>query len=53
VTCVNLGLQWPIFEETLADWEKARRRELRDKPLSSLNWTTPEGIVVGAALYGR
>ncbi len=32
--------------KTLADWEKAAAKELRDKPLSSLDWTTPEGIVV-------
>ena len=33
-------------KKTLADWEKAAAKELRDKPLSSLDWTTPEGIVV-------
>ncbi|MBS0523435.1 MAG: methylmalonyl-CoA mutase [Proteobacteria bacterium] len=33
-------------KKTLADWEKLAARELRDKPLESLNWTTPEGIVV-------
>jgi methylmalonyl-CoA mutase len=33
-------------KKTLADWEKLATRELRDKPLSSLDWTTPEGIVV-------
>ncbi|MFO1082007.1 MAG: methylmalonyl-CoA mutase [Reyranellaceae bacterium] len=32
--------------KTLADWEKLAAKELRDKPLSSLDWTTPEGIVV-------
>ncbi|MFO1083962.1 MAG: methylmalonyl-CoA mutase [Reyranellaceae bacterium] len=29
-----------------ADWEKLAARELRDRPVSSLDWTTPEGIVV-------
>jgi methylmalonyl-CoA mutase len=33
-------------KKTLADWEKAAAKELRDKPVSSLDWTTPEGIVV-------
>src|SRR5689334_24968997 len=33
-------------KKTLADWEKLATKELRDKPLSSLDWTTPEGIVV-------
>src|SRR3954467_8458553 len=33
-------------KKTLADWEKLASKELRDKPLSSLDWTTPEGIVV-------
>src|SRR6187455_2538883 len=33
-------------KKTLADWEKLAARELRDKPLASLDWTTPEGIVV-------
>ena len=33
-------------KKTLADWEKAAAKELRDKPLSSLDWVTPEGIVV-------
>jgi methylmalonyl-CoA mutase len=33
-------------KKTLADWEKLAAKELRDKPLESLNWTTPEGIVV-------
>jgi methylmalonyl-CoA mutase len=33
-------------KKTLADWEKRAAKELRDKPLSSLDWTTPEGIVV-------
>ena len=33
-------------KKTLADWEKLAGKELRDKPLSSLDWTTPEGIVV-------
>ena len=32
--------------KTLADWEKAAAKELRDKPLSSLDWVTPEGIAV-------
>jgi methylmalonyl-CoA mutase len=33
-------------KKTLADWEKLAAKELRDKPLESLHWTTPEGIVV-------
>src|SRR5688572_15705259 len=33
-------------KKTLADWEKLAAKELRDKPLSALDWTTPEGIVV-------
>jgi methylmalonyl-CoA mutase len=33
-------------KKTPADWEKLAAKELRDKPLSSLDWTTPEGIVV-------
>ena len=33
-------------KKTLADWEKLAAKELRDKPLSSLDWMTPEGIVV-------
>src|SRR5262245_120281 len=33
-------------KKTFADWEKLAAKELRDKPLSSLDWTTPEGIVV-------
>src|SRR5438309_1362390 len=33
-------------KKTLADWEKLAARELRDRPLSALDWTTPEGIVV-------
>src|SRR6476620_7241946 len=33
-------------KKTLADWEKLAAKELRDKPLSALDWATPEGIVV-------
>jgi methylmalonyl-CoA mutase len=33
-------------KKTLADWEKLAARELRDKPVSSLDWMTPEGILV-------
>ncbi len=33
-------------KKTFADWEKLAAKELREKPLSSLDWTTPEGIVV-------
>ena len=33
-------------KKTRSDWEKLAARELRDKPLDSLDWTTPEGIVV-------
>ena len=31
---------------TLADWEQAAAKSLKDRPLESLNWHTPEGIVV-------
>ena len=33
-------------KKTLADWEKAAAKELRDQPVASLDWLTPEGIVV-------
>jgi methylmalonyl-CoA mutase len=33
-------------KKTQEDWEKLAAKELRDKPLSALDWTTPEGIVV-------
>lgn len=33
-------------KKTLADWEKLAAKELRDKPVSSLDWLTPEGILV-------
>jgi methylmalonyl-CoA mutase len=33
-------------KKTLADWEELAAKELRDKPVSSLDWTTAEGIVV-------
>src|SRR3981081_3509434 len=33
-------------KKTLADWEKLAAKELRDKPVSSLDWMTPEGILV-------
>src|ERR687897_434244 len=33
-------------KKTPADWEKLAAKELRDKPLSSLDWMTPEGIRV-------
>ena len=33
-------------KKTLADWEKLAAKELRDRPLSSLDWMTPEGIAV-------
>jgi methylmalonyl-CoA mutase len=33
-------------KKTPADWEKLAAKELRDKPLSSLDWMTPEGIPV-------
>jgi methylmalonyl-CoA mutase len=35
-----------LSEEDRPDWDKLAAKELRDKPLSSLDWTTPEGIVV-------
>jgi methylmalonyl-CoA mutase len=31
---------------SLSDWEKAAAKSLKDKPLASLNWVTPEGITV-------
>ena len=31
---------------SLSDWEKAAAKSLKDEPLSSLNWVTPEGITV-------
>jgi methylmalonyl-CoA mutase len=33
-------------KKTLADWEALARKELRDRPLESLDWMTPEGIAV-------
>src|SRR5687767_7780271 len=33
-------------KKTPADWEKLAAKELRDKPLSALDWMTPEGIPV-------
>jgi methylmalonyl-CoA mutase len=33
-------------KKTLADWQKLAAQELRDQPVSSLDWVTPEGIVV-------
>ena len=27
-------------------WHKAAAKSLKDKPLETLNWTTPDGIVV-------
>jgi methylmalonyl-CoA mutase len=32
--------------KTMKDWEKLAQKELREQPLSKLDWTTPEGIVV-------
>jgi len=33
-------------KKTLEDWTKLAQRELRDRPLASLDWMTPEGIKV-------
>src|SRR5690242_5444932 len=33
-------------QEDLKDWAERGARELKDKPLSSLTWKTPEGIAV-------
>jgi methylmalonyl-CoA mutase len=33
-------------KKTSADWEKLAAKELRDKPLDTLDWVTPEGIKV-------
>ena len=32
--------------KTTADWAKLAQKEMRDKPLSALDWQTPEGITV-------
>src|SRR5690348_14348056 len=32
--------------KTPPDWAKAAQKELRDRPLSELNWSTPEGFEV-------
>src|SRR3977135_4108613 len=37
-------------KKTLADWEKLAAKELRDKPVSSLDWMTPDGHL-GKPLY--
>src|SRR5574343_729967 len=31
---------------SLSDWEKAAAKSLKDQPLDSLNWVTPDGIAV-------
>jgi len=31
---------------TLSDWEKAAAKSLKDRPLDSLDWVTPDGIAV-------
>ncbi|MBV9833330.1 MAG: methylmalonyl-CoA mutase, partial [Alphaproteobacteria bacterium] len=33
-------------KKTLEDWQKLAQRELKDRPLASLDWMTPEGIKV-------
>ncbi len=33
-------------KKTLEDWNKLAQRELKDRPLASLDWMTPEGIKV-------
>ncbi len=33
-------------KKTVADWEKLAQKELKDRPLDSLSWLTPEGITV-------
>src|SRR5215475_8262101 len=43
---ITLSAMADFPNKTLAEWEKLAAKELRDKPLSSLDWTTPEGIVV-------
>ncbi|MGQ3028317.1 MAG: methylmalonyl-CoA mutase [Ferrovibrionaceae bacterium] len=35
-----------MAKPTIADWQKLAQKELGEQPLSSLDWTTPEGIVV-------
>src|SRR5438132_771174 len=32
--------------KTLDDWTRLAKAELKDKPVESLDWTTPEGIRV-------
>src|SRR5262245_42384487 len=43
---ITLSAMADFPKKTLAEWEKLAAKELREKPLSSLDWTTPEGIVV-------
>ena len=33
-------------KKSLADWQQLAGKELREKPLSALDWVTPEGIAV-------
>ena len=33
-------------KKSRSDWEALAQKELRDRPLSSLNWDTPEGIEI-------
>src|SRR5512135_3078395 len=33
-------------QKPLAEWAKAAQKELRDRPLSELTWSTPEGFAV-------
>jgi methylmalonyl-CoA mutase len=35
-----------MTDKTLSDWTKLAAKELRDKPLDSLTWATPEGFAV-------
>ena len=41
-----------MTEKTVKDWEQLAQKELKDTPLDSLTWDTPEGIAV-KPLYTR
>ena len=40
------GDSWRHGSKDLASWEKLAQKELRDRPLESLTWASPEGIAV-------
>src|SRR5262249_20767897 len=43
---ITLSVMADFSKKTLPDWEKLAANELREKPGSALDWTTPEGIAV-------